>query len=303
MSRRPAARTTLPAVAAAVVLGASVTTSAPAAAVTPPPPVTKLLTIVEENHSQAAALRDMPYLRSLSQRFGRTTNYHAVAHPSLPNYLALAGGSTFGVTDDRSPAYHHLRGPSVFDQVIEHGRTAKTYADGMPSHCYAGYSSAAPRYAVRHNPWTYFSDPTSRRNCGRYDVPLGTTSAGPLAADVTRGTLPTLGLMVPDTCHDGHDSGCTDDADAWLQLWIAKIQAGPDWKSGRLAVVITFDEDDGSSSNTVLTVVLAQRISSPIVTSGSFDHWSWTRWADEIGHAALLRRAAGSVSLRTPFGL
>ena len=38
----------------------------------------------------------MPYLAGLAGEFGRTTAYRAVTHPSLPNYLAVAGGSTFG---------------------------------------------------------------------------------------------------------------------------------------------------------------------------------------------------------------
>ena len=58
----------------------------------------------------------MPYLSSLARRYGRTTHYDAVTHPSLPNYLALAGGSTFGVRDDAYPSIHKVPGRSVLDQ-------------------------------------------------------------------------------------------------------------------------------------------------------------------------------------------
>jgi acid phosphatase len=123
-----------------------------------------------------------------------------VTHPSLPNYLAIAGGSTFGVRNDASPSSHHISGPSVFDRVIAGGRTAKTYADAMPAPCTL---TATGRYAVKHNPWAYFSDPASRANCRRFDVPLGTTTAGALRHDLDAGTLPTVGLVSPDLCHDG----------------------------------------------------------------------------------------------------
>ncbi len=278
---------------------AGVTTATTLTAV---PAVTKILTIIEENHSQASALATMPYLRSIGERYGRTTNYLAVSHPSLPNYLALAGGSTFGVTDDRGPSAHPLPGQTVLDQALAHGRPAKTYAEGMPSPCYRGYTSTSPRYAVRHNPWTYFTDATSRKNCGRYDVPLGTTTAGTLAADIGRGTLPTVGLVIPDTCHDGHDRGCTAEADAWLQSWVQKIHTGPDWLSGRLAIVVTFDEDDSSSGNVVLTTIDARYLPHT-VADGALTHYSWTRWADELAGSYLLRQASGATSLRRPFGL
>src|SRR3954453_18709528 len=136
---------------------------------TPQRPV-KVLVVVEENHTASAALSGMPFLASLASTYGRTTDYHARTHPSLPNYLALAGGTTFGVRDDLNPSSHPLAGQSIFDRAIAGGRTAKTYADSMPSPC---APTTTGRYAVRHNPWTYFADPASRANCQRFDVPAG----------------------------------------------------------------------------------------------------------------------------------
>jgi hypothetical protein len=107
-----------------------------------------------------------------------------VTHPSLPNYLAIAGGSTFGVRDDKSPAAHPLAGQSVFGQVLAAGGTAKTYAEAMPSNC---ATSAEGRYAVKHNPWPYFADAGERAACRRYDVPSGTPARGALHDDVTPG--------------------------------------------------------------------------------------------------------------------
>src|SRR3981081_2621843 len=60
--------------------------------------------IVMENHSAAEALSGA-FTASLAARFGVANNYHAVFHPSVPNYLALTSGSTWGITDD---SYHSL---------------------------------------------------------------------------------------------------------------------------------------------------------------------------------------------------
>ena len=100
-----------------------------------PTGITKVLTIVLENHGVAAVTAGMPELMKLATTYGRTSHYSATTHPSLPNYLDLAGGSTFGVKDDSAPAAHPVHGPSVFDLALTSGRTARTYAEAMPAAC------------------------------------------------------------------------------------------------------------------------------------------------------------------------
>src|SRR5690242_18504728 len=69
-----------------------------------PPSGHKVMVIVEENHTQAEATTLMPHLASWAATYGKATAYTAATHPSLPNYLAIAGGNTFGVTDDNAPS-------------------------------------------------------------------------------------------------------------------------------------------------------------------------------------------------------
>src|SRR3954469_22879393 len=64
--------------------------SAPAAVVSAPV-VTKVLAFVEENHSLAQMQAGMPYTFALAKQYGYASNYAAITHPSLPNYLAIAG--------------------------------------------------------------------------------------------------------------------------------------------------------------------------------------------------------------------
>jgi len=154
----------------------------------------KALVVVEENHSQSSVSSGMPYLASLADTYGQTSAYQAVAHPSLPNYLAIIGGSTFGVTDDRPPADHPVPGASVLDAAIAESATAKAYIEDMPGPCTLVSSGD---YAVKHNPWAYFADQTDRRNCQNFDVPAGTPTGGALHDDVQAGALPTVGLLIP----------------------------------------------------------------------------------------------------------
>ena len=254
--------------------------------------VTKVLVFVEENHSLSQMRSGMPYTFSLARRYGYATGYRAIRHPSLPNYVAIAGGQTFGITDDGSPADYPVRSASVFGQAIAARKTAAVYVDGMPGNC--ATSSGGSSYAVKHNPWAYFTG--ERASCRRYNVPVGA-----LGGAIARATLPNVGMVVPNECHDAHNCSLGT-ADAWFKGWMTRILQGPDWKSGHLAVIVTADEDDHSGSNTVLTVVIHPSQRGHVVTA-PLTHYSLTRLYEEVTHTRYLFGAASARSMATAFGL
>ncbi len=260
--------------------------------------VSKVLVIVEENHSRSDALASMPFLAGRARTYGYASDYHAVTHPSLPNYLAITGGSTFGVTDNQLPASHPVSGQSIFGQVLAAGRTAKTYAESMQTNCAQQNGS---NYAARHNPWAYFADSAERSACLRYDVPAGSTSSGALHDDVAAGNVPTFGMVIPNLCNDGHDCSLGT-ADAWLRSWLPQIENGPDFRAGQLAVIVTFDEDDHTANNSVLTVVISRDLRG-VVSATPFNHFSLTRLAAELVGRTPLRNGATAPDLAAAFGL
>jgi acid phosphatase len=253
--------------------------------------VTKLLVFVVENHSLDQMRRDMPFTHSLAKHYAYASSYYAIRHPSLPNYLAIAGGSTFGVADDKGPSHHRIKGRSVFGQALRKGRTAKLYADSMPGNCALSNSG---NYAVRHNPWTYFVG--ERRACRRHDVPVSQ-----LSHDAAAGRLPNAGMVIPDLVHDAHNA-TLGEADTWIEKQVTRIQRGPDWTSGRLAIVITADEDDHSSGNRVLTVVASRSVPHRVV-SKRLTHYSLTRLYDDVLGVARLRNAKHAPSMTKAFGI
>lgn len=278
-------------VAAAVV---AVLPFVPAVAQAAVEPVTKVLIVVEENHTLAQMEAGMPYTYSLAKEYGYATDYHAVAHPSLPNYLAIAAGSTFGITDDDSPAAHPLDARTVFGQAWAAGLRAKTYAESMTSNCQKTETSL---YAVRHNPWTYFTPAAEASGCAKHDVPFTR-----FATDVSDGALPNVGLVVPNLCDDAHNCSLAT-ADSWFEQRMREVFAGPDWKAGRLAVILTADEvGGGGEPNTVLTVVIHPSQHGHVVST-PLTHYSLTRLCDDVVHAPYLRNAATANSLSAAFGL
>jgi acid phosphatase len=263
--------------------------------------VTKVLVVVEENHSLAQMRQGMPFLADLSDAYGYATHWTALAHPSLPNYLGIAGGTTFGILDDRSPAAHTSdvgSATSVFDQAIAAGRTAGTYAEAMPDSCHVydspDRSVGTPKYAVRHNPWVYFS--SGRADCLAHDRDLSA-----FAHDAAGNALPDVGFLVPDLDHDAHD-GSLATADAWLRDQLTPVLHSTDFSSGRLVVVVTADEDDKHSGNTVLTSVLTPRLHHAVVST-PLTHYSLTRFIDQVIGAEPLEKAATAPDLRPAFGL
>ena len=255
--------------------------------------VTKLLVFIEENHSLDEMKSQMPYTYGLAQQYGYATDWKAITHPSLPNYLAIAGGSTYGVTDDNSPSSHPISGASVLGQALAAGKTAKTYAESMTTNC---QQSSSGDYAVRHNPWAYYVDAAERSGCNAHDVPF-TQFDG----DVTNGTLPNLGFVIPNLCDDAHNCSLGT-ADNWFKARMTSILAGPDWKSGHLAVVLTADEDDSSQSNTVLTVVIHPSQHGNVVST-PLNHYSLTRLAEDVVGASHLNNAGSAANAATAFGL
>jgi len=268
----------------------------PTATQSVPPTVTKVLTFVEENHSLAEMQVGMPYTYGLAQQYGYATNWSAITHPSLPNYLAMAGGSTYGVTDDGSPASHPVGGPNVFGEAIAAGKTAKSYQESMTSNCLV---TSSGRYAVKHNPWASFTD--DRTNCAKFDVPSGTVAAGALHDDIVNGTLPNVGEVTPNLDNDAHD-GSLLTADNWIKSWMEQIVTSRDWESGQLAIIITADEDDGSQGNKVLTTVVHTSQNHHVVST-ALTHYSWTRAMTDVAKAPCVGAGCTAANAATAFGL
>ena len=75
------------------------------------PRMDHVFVILMENHGyqQIVGNPDEPYLNSLiaNKKVNLATNYFAVGHPSLTNYLEIVGGSNFGVRSDNDPDWHN----------------------------------------------------------------------------------------------------------------------------------------------------------------------------------------------------
>jgi len=237
-----------------------------------------------ENHEYDSIIGspDAPYINSLARASALATNYDAVSHPSLPNYLALIGGDTFGIRSDCTDCY--VDAPNLVDALDAAHRSWKAYLEGMPRPCFTGGSSG--RYAKKHDPFMYFDDiRTTPARCDNV-VPYG-------SLDLKQ--LPDFSWITPDLCNDMHDCSVAT-GDAFLQRTVpGLIQAlGPGG-----VLFITFDEGSGSAGGGGRVVTIAAGSGArPGRYSQRFDHYSLLRTIEERLGAPLTANAATATSMR-----
>jgi hypothetical protein len=235
--------------------------------------------VVMENHSynEVWNTSSSPYITSLGNSFARATNYHATTHPSLPNYLDLYGGSNYGITTDCNPSSScHINATNLADNLDAKGLTWKGYMESMPSPCYLTTSGS---YAPRHNPMVYFDDIyTNATRCKAHDVPYTA-----LATDLTSAaTTPNYSLIVPNLCNDMHDCS-VGTGDTRLKNNLPAILNSPACTVDKCLLILTWDEDDSSQSNQVLTIFAGSGAKTGGVTSGvSYTHFSLLRTIENI---------------------
>jgi hypothetical protein len=246
-----------------------------------------------------------PYMNSLATDCSLATNYVAITHPSLPNYIAATSGSTQGITDDNPPSSHPLTAPSIYSQVEAAGGTWRDYAESSPANCTLTDSGL---YAVRHVPSTYYTG--IRTTCKVWNVPLGAPTAGRMVSEIQAGALPSFSFVTPNLCNDMHGaSGCPSDliatGDKWLSQVLPAIFAGPNYRNGDTLVILTFDEGSGSD-NRVATWVMSPYTTPETRSNTAFTHYSLLKTTEQaLGITTLLGGAGdpGTASMRADFGL
>jgi acid phosphatase len=240
------------------------------------PHLKRVVVIMFENkeYNEVIGSSQAPTINRLARRGALFTHYYAVAHPSLPNYLALVSGSTHGITDDCTDC--PVSGRNLADIVGHAGLTWKAYAEGLPSPGWTG--AGAGRYAKKHNPFVYFDDITaSKRRLARV-VPLTR-----IRRDLRKGALPNLAFVTPNLCHDMHDCSVAA-GDHWLASFIRPLLKSRQLKHG--VVFIVFDE--GSDSDVTgggghtIALAVGPTVKPGSRVNGTLSHYNLLRTVEDV---------------------
>jgi phosphatidylinositol-3-phosphatase len=238
-----------------------------------------VVVIVFENkeESEVVGSRAAPTFTSLARRYARLTQYYAVTHPSLPNYIALVSGATHGIRSDCTTC--SVGAASLADSLEASGRTWKTYAEGLPRPGFTG--AFAGRYAKKHDPFLYFRDVAAATARRRRVVPLAQ-----LHADLRAGTLPAFALIVPDSCNSMHDCSVRF-GDRWLARTVPPLLTLPN-----TVVFVIFDE--GGTRNHVPALALGTAVRAGTRVTSRTGHYGLLRTVEAAWGLPLLGRSASA---------
>ena len=216
---------------------------------------------------------DMPNYNQLARDYALLTQYYAVAHPSLPNYLALMGGDTFGI--DRNCNDCFINETSLPDLIEASGRTWKTYQEDMPSPCFLGDTD---KYVQKHNPFIYFDNiRLNQARCEQSVVPLTM-----LHTDILSALLPNFFFIMSNLCNSSHDCSLAT-SDAWLTNLLSELVPALDATGESYVIFMLFEEGQGSHSCCGLPEQAGGRVPfviySPLVKNGFEDDTPYTHYS------------------------
>jgi phosphatidylinositol-3-phosphatase len=260
----------------------------------------RVIVVVEENHAATDVIGSpsAPFLTSLARQGTLLTSFFATTHPSLPNYIAMLGGDTFGI--DRNCTDCTVAAPSLVDQLEAAGIDWRAYMQGLPELCSDASRDGA--YVKKHNPFMYFQGiRRSAERCGKV-VPFEEFDA-----DVAAGRLPQFVFVTPDLEHDMHD-GPVSVADAWLRDFVQRLRASSAWREDT-RLVVTFDEgnhgdDAGCCGGLAAGGRVAAVVIGPRVPAGqdptAYSHYSLLRSIETLFGLSYLGHAADPATAPIP---
>ena len=228
-----------------------------------------------ENRGYEQALAGS-YTALLAATYGVATNYHGVSHPSLPNYLAMTSGSTWGIADD---GYHALSASGLGQQLTRAGISWRAYMEGMSGTC---FSSPYP-YALKHDPFPYFGG-----RCPAEVVPFSS-----FAADMAAKTPPRFVWITPGLCNDGHDCS-TAVADKYLSQLVPAIMETAAWQENG-TLFITWDEGYDQTNHVLMLVI--RPLGAHEASSAYHDHYSLLATIEDLLGVPRLGQGANASSL------
>lgn len=238
----------------------------------------------------------MPAYNWYAGKYTLLGEHYAIRHPSLPNYLVLIGGDTFGI--DTNYPVGIIDAPTLPDLIEAGGRTWKTYQESMPEPCYLQDTLS---YVQKHNPFVFFrSIRDNPERCRAHVVPLGE-----LENDLQKGTLPDFVFITPNLCHSAHDSYARPQecglrvVDHWLAQWMERLIAYPPLMEEGLTI-ITWDEGQGEHSccgvetggGRIPTVLVSNLVKAGFVDQTPYTHYSLLRLIATAWELPLLGNAA-----------
>ncbi len=231
--------------------------------------------------------KQAPYLNGLLPSASLLDQMFAEEHPSDANYLAMAGGSAFGVPLTNpleiNPLYT-IRARNIASLLDAAHESWKGYLQSANGPC---DDTVHGPYWNDDLPLLYFASIRNRpAYCARHVVPLETLP-GDLASAAT---TPRFAWIGPNDCSDME--GCGIHAgDVFLARELGAVLRSPAWRTQRSLAIITVDEDNYDHPNP------PQRVATLLLASSGVRHGYVSR--ARYTHYSVLRTIEAALGLPT----
>lgn len=271
----------------------------------PIPNFKHIVIIIFENREFESVIgnSDAPYLNQLAQENTLLTQYYAITHPSLPNYIALISGDTQGYTKNCTNC--PVSATNLADLIEQSGRSWMTYQESMPDDCAA--SDPDKQYVVRHNPFMYFTSIVNdKERCIAHVEEL--SDLGP---DATNNQLADFIFITPNICNSGHD--CTiKTSDDWLKNTLPALVNEFQAEGDDYLIVLTWDEGETKKSccglpenagGRIATILISPQAKQGLQDDTPYTTYSLLRTISEAWGLPLLGHAAdeGTAAILAPW--
>src|SRR6058998_3209473 len=187
----------------------------------------QLVVVLMENKNLSDIYGPAPYMTQLADQYAFSQHWASITNPSQPNYIALIGGSTFGVSGDGN--HPNLNDPTLVDIIENSGHTWNAIAEGSGSGC-----SINPDRGEDHFPFLSYTTITgSPARCASLH------SGGPTDVVAALNVGTNFIWFTPNDGHNMHDNSVAS-GDSWLQSWVPQLLSAMSGKHATLS--ITYDE-------------------------------------------------------------
>ncbi|OLB68330.1 hypothetical protein AUI06_11395 [archaeon 13_2_20CM_2_52_21] len=263
-------------------------------------PFNYVVVIVMENQGLGNIINNTsaPFMNQLASSYALASNYTAVTHPSLPNYLSLISGQDFASWSkadcNPSPGCSAGNASNIVDSLENRGLSWKAYMEDYPSNCGSQCSpgncflgnTGAGGYVARHDPFLYFDDiANSTFRCSRI-VPANSGKGGPdnlfLSDLASPSTASNFMWLTPNLCNDMHDCPISE-GDTYLSQVVPNILNSTLFTHQKAALFVTFDEGNGycplnrSSHDCIYAVWAGPAVKTIFQSSNQYSHYSFLK--------------------------
>src|SRR3989449_1381909 len=227
----------------------------------------QLVVVLMENKNLDEVYGPAAYMTGLADLYSFSEGWASITNPSQPNYIAILGGSTFGVSSDGN--HPNLNHPTMVDILENTSKTWKAFAEDASG---SGCSLDPPR-GEDHFPFLSYTTITNdSARCanllpGSYNEVISAFDAGT-----------NFIWLTPNDCNNMHSCSVAT-GDAWIQSWVPNLLLA--MASKRAALIIMFDEAYTSPPDIYMS------FSGPATklaykSTASYNHYSLLKLVEDV---------------------